>query len=259
MYFKNTKKGFTLIELLVVIAVIALLMSVMVPALRKAKEKAKQVTCSSNLRQIALGLVAYAQNNNDCIPENAVGFPYDMNGGYGPWRGMGLLYIRGYISEPKTFYCPSDKVILYGVDTVMSSGTPYKTIYPGTEYVEWRILSSYTYRRGAGGATLDDCLWPTGNIKLADIRSTSGFVGDTGCWAAQANAAHITNHFDRLFQYSYADGHVESFSLWPAPQGPDRTWWDHWIDRTEFNRNWPIPSGKGPLPECPYIGNGDIW
>ena len=253
MYFKNTKKGFTLIELLVVISVIALLMAVMVPALRKAKEKAKQVTCSSNLRQIAIGLATYAQSNNDCIPENASGFNYDMNGGGGPWQGLGILYIRDYISEPKTFYCASDKVIQFGVDYGYDiHGNRYKNTYPDEEYVQWRIISSYTYRRGG-------VLWPTGDIKLTDLRQSSGLVGDTGCWATQPNATHITNHYDRLFQYAYADCHIESFSLWPAPGAPDMTWWNHWIDRTEFNPEWPIPSGKGPLPECPYIGNEDIW
>lgn len=58
------KGGFTLIELLVVIAVIAMLLSVMVPALRKAKELAKAMVCRSNIRQMSLGFILYAASND---------------------------------------------------------------------------------------------------------------------------------------------------------------------------------------------------
>jgi prepilin-type N-terminal cleavage/methylation domain-containing protein len=57
--------AFTLIELLVVISIIALLMAIMMPALSKARHQAKIVTCSSNLRQMGIGLNAYATENNN--------------------------------------------------------------------------------------------------------------------------------------------------------------------------------------------------
>jgi prepilin-type N-terminal cleavage/methylation domain-containing protein/prepilin-type processing-associated H-X9-DG protein len=58
------RKGFTLIELLVVIAIIALLLAIIVPSLRKAKEMAKSVTCRSNLRQMSIAFSIYAQEND---------------------------------------------------------------------------------------------------------------------------------------------------------------------------------------------------
>ena len=58
------RRAFTLIELLVVIAVIALLLSVITPALRKAKDFAKAMVCSSNIRQMSLGFILYAEDNN---------------------------------------------------------------------------------------------------------------------------------------------------------------------------------------------------
>jgi prepilin-type N-terminal cleavage/methylation domain-containing protein len=63
------KRGFTLIELLVVIAIIALLLSILTPSLRLAKEKAMNILCQNNLRQYALTAEMYLTGNNDTYPK----------------------------------------------------------------------------------------------------------------------------------------------------------------------------------------------
>ncbi|MHB9026811.1 MAG: type II secretion system protein, partial [Armatimonadota bacterium] len=62
------KRGFTLIELLVVIAIIAILASILFPVFAKAREKARQATCNSNVRQLATAVQMYVQDNNSRFP-----------------------------------------------------------------------------------------------------------------------------------------------------------------------------------------------
>jgi prepilin-type N-terminal cleavage/methylation domain-containing protein/prepilin-type processing-associated H-X9-DG protein len=66
-----SERGFTLVELLVVIAIIALLMGILLPALNRARELGKRVTCMSNLKQLTLSWMAYAESNNDKIVNGA--------------------------------------------------------------------------------------------------------------------------------------------------------------------------------------------
>lgn len=116
----RSRRAFTLIELLVVIAVIALLLSVLLPSLSKAKDQAKLVVCTSNLHAIGIAVHAYASSNNDTIPFGPEGLPmagsqfYTATGNVtslislynGKPVGLGLL-LDGYLSEyPEVLFCP---------------------------------------------------------------------------------------------------------------------------------------------------------
>ena len=102
---KRTKgsTGFTLIELLVVISVIALLISVLLPALRKAKDQARMIVCRSNLQQIGLAAYLYAEDNENYIPRGGAG---------GTWFKCFLPYLGqesndGDYRNVKIYRCPN--------------------------------------------------------------------------------------------------------------------------------------------------------
>src|SRR5881296_422430 len=96
-------KGFTLIELLVVMAIIAILAAMPLAALARAKQKGRQTSCLSNMRQIAVATMMYAHENNDFLP---YGYAYTS------WPGQKELYwwqdlCRPYINSEPVNSCPS--------------------------------------------------------------------------------------------------------------------------------------------------------
>jgi prepilin-type N-terminal cleavage/methylation domain-containing protein/prepilin-type processing-associated H-X9-DG protein len=99
-------RGFTLIELLVVIAIIAILAAILFPVFASARDKARQTTCLSNLKQLGLGFAQYVQDYDESYPVN---LPYIAPTNGGTAYGMTWdLQIMPYIKSDAVFWCPSD-------------------------------------------------------------------------------------------------------------------------------------------------------
>jgi len=117
------RRAFTLIELLVVIAIIAILAAILFPVFAKAREKARQSSCSSNLKQLGLGFTQYVQDYDERLP--AAGKYQDQPGAAGWTPGnAGTPYsdtpttvacdvtkgaIYTYVKSAQVYVCPSDK------------------------------------------------------------------------------------------------------------------------------------------------------
>jgi prepilin-type N-terminal cleavage/methylation domain-containing protein len=118
--FNKRRSGFTLIELLVVIAVIAILLAILLPALRKARTLTRRVACQSNLKQMAVAWNMYLDDNDGRFYQNR-----NANLLYGGWSGLqppsprplnkyfnlpvDLVEESKIENDAKIFYCPSDR------------------------------------------------------------------------------------------------------------------------------------------------------
>jgi prepilin-type N-terminal cleavage/methylation domain-containing protein len=118
------RRGFTLVELLVVIGIIALLISILLPSLNRARESAKRTACLSNLRQVHASFIFYALDYNDAAPLGCSGNTYQFNysiwrsaAGSGKYQTFGLLWETETLNEPNILYCPSNNLPVFQYDT----------------------------------------------------------------------------------------------------------------------------------------------
>ncbi len=244
---KRKDKGFTLIELLVVIAIIALLLSIVLPSLGKAKEYAKRLVCANNTKQLALGVRLYTEQNDDELPLNIRGVWYwDISYATTDF----LMNEAGMVED--NFFCPSDKYkmsnehreqfwrFLEAVDNGgQAPNTPEPTALAQRE-TNFRVIS-YFYITAMGkdssGNTADRLFEPVNKqlaSKMSDIRNTGSYELfadaiisdndssgnrtyseiDTG-WSYQYfgipdSSCHLgRNNVPTGGNVGYADGHVE--------------------------------------------------
>jgi prepilin-type N-terminal cleavage/methylation domain-containing protein len=162
--------GFTLIELLVVISIIALLLSIILPSLRKAKEVAKSVICTSNQKQIGLTFSMYETEHDGYLIEmfnwGPSGREYDVWQRTKPVRWADrLFYELQYTNSSEIFYCSASKV---------PEGVSRKW---GADY-EWGVIGGWethaTYGYGLRAKSFNDTMIQS--LKINQIRSPARFI-----------------------------------------------------------------------------------
>ena len=212
------RRAFTLIELLVVISITALLIAILLPALSKARESAKQTACTSNLRQCGIAAQAWASDSKGKFP---AGQPVLGTGGAfaiyfknvppdpefpaeGQYRGHGALAAQGYMGDGSAFYCPSNvyEGAQYGKQSALlpqGGGWMQEDQIPASMRFIW---SSYLYRSSFEAPDFR----PAKETDPSDASLLADFFADPD------NGRDINQHHQKWYNVLHLDGHVSTFS-----------------------------------------------
>ena len=201
---RNRAGAFTLIEVLVVISIIALLIGLIMPALAAARKAANVSTCSSNLRQIGIGIFSYGADFESELPRGPdnisfyFGTPWNQLATSQAWisseqarNGLGTL-LPGYLLDPRVLFCPDDD-----------------TNDPVEELRHIQSLSSDAYV-----SYLFRQLDQTTSTRLESLgRNEAGLAAralavDLNSLGTLHPALHRTNHQNETVNILYLDGHV---------------------------------------------------
>ena len=193
------KRGFTLIELLVVIAIIAILAAILFPVFARAREKARQTSCLSNLKQIGLSLLMYTQDYDEVLPPSGQyvtpDILFDPNVGRMYW----FLLVYPYVNNANVFSCPSDSSKL-----IRSGGAT-------TTHPDWPDGVNYTYNLRAHQVALGDVVHPPAFLLVVD--------GSNNYFRLRRYDENTTNYVWALTRHNdgwngtFADGHAKWSNL----------------------------------------------
>ncbi|MBP8955371.1 MAG: DUF1559 domain-containing protein [Armatimonadetes bacterium] len=192
-----TRRGFTLIELLVVIAIIAILAAILFPVFARAREKARQTACLSNLKQIGLGAMMYSQDYDEMIMPGYM--CSRANGSFGWWYEANGR-IQPYVKNIQLIKCPSDPTANfgYGINYNLYNGGPN----PGD--------GCYS----AGGRAMSKITKPAEVGSFADSYLNCSYPGNRrGHWGTDPAGATLCGRVECRHNnganIAYCDGHAK--------------------------------------------------
>jgi prepilin-type N-terminal cleavage/methylation domain-containing protein/prepilin-type processing-associated H-X9-DG protein len=191
----NTRRGFTLIELLVVIAIIAILAAILFPVFAKVREKARQISCLSNEKQIGLALVQYASDYNSAWPGGQLSDKNTI-----PGQGWASL-VFPYIKSTGVFKCPDD---------------------PTTPDAAGDVPVSYAFNSNAAGDEyqgnfapgLDSSFnAPANTVALFEVNGVTANIGTTYSTSTSGDGASQLLATPTVTNSSFADDGLDASSI----------------------------------------------
>ena len=231
---KRTRAGFTLIELLVVIAIIAILAAILFPVFQKVRENARRASCQSNMKQLSIAFVQYAQDAEEKYPSTLASAAY--NNGMG-WAGTTYQYTK----STGVYTCPDDSTKGTSPQTAVSYGynAGFANNTGGIALAQLESSAKTVLLYEATGATVDvanELSLPQGNMTSpsGDGACGQGYNGQqyatgifpnlntpAGAFVSAGAPPHFATQTGRHTDganYAFADSHVKW--LRPAQVSP---------------------------------------
>ena len=209
----RARRGFTLIELLVVIAIIAILAAILFPVFAKAREKARQTSCLSNMKQINLAVLMYTSDYDETYP--GVRMCYQVNGVGVSWRRLVVPYIR----NQSLFQCPSNQERLASCeesDLQMPTSYAFATAGCDNTSENFCYCCDRVVRMAVIGA-------PAETVTLVEWTHQCNPDACAWCWEKYCG------HMERA-NFAMADGHAKSLKWIDVYQPRCMFRFDGWLD-----------------------------